>query len=196
MGKIKYLTDIENFIDKNKVFCIKDIQRFLMSKKANPKYAYLLLHNMAKKRKINRVIKGYYTKYDDPMLIAYCIKPSYVGLESALSLYGMWEQESNVVLVTPRRVRYGVRNVFKTNVVIRPIAKEYFFGYDYVDYYDLKIPVSDIEKTFIDLVFYKSYIDKNLLRIFKRKMNTEKLKEYLKHYNKRFIDRVERILGV
>jgi hypothetical protein len=33
-----------------------------------------------------------------------------------------------------------------TNVYLRRIDKKYFFGYDFIKYYDIEIPVSDIEK--------------------------------------------------
>ncbi|MBD3248775.1 hypothetical protein GF336_01905 [Candidatus Woesearchaeota archaeon] len=194
MGKIKYTREIEEFIDKNKIFSVKDIKMLLASKNANTDYAYLLLHNLVKKGKLNRITKGYYSRYDDPMLIAYCIKPSYIGLENALSLHGLWEQETNVVLITPRKVRQNIRKVLGTNAVIHNIPGEYFFGYNYIDYYDLKIPVSDIEKTFIDLIFYKKYMDKELTRTFKKKIDSKRLKRYLKPYNKKIKDKVRDII--
>ena len=110
------------------------------------------------------------------MVITYCIKPSYIGLENALSLHGLWEQETNVILITPRRLRFGVREVLGANVVIHHISKEHFFGYEYMDYYDLKIPVSDTEKTFIDWIYYYDEIDKDLLELFDKKINRKYLK--------------------
>ena len=195
MGKVKYLNEIEKFINKCIVFEAKDIKRFLISKKANPSYAYTILHNMAKKKKINRIVKGYYSKHDDPFLAAYCIKPSYIGLESALSLHGLWEQETNVVLITPRRVRSGLRKVLNANVVVHYSDKKFFFGYEYTDYYDLKLPVSDLEKTFIDLAFYNKFLDKNLLKAFRKKIDYKKLKQYLNSYDKRFANRALALLG-
>ncbi|RLE39135.1 hypothetical protein DRJ17_01940 [Candidatus Woesearchaeota archaeon] len=194
MGKIKYQQEIESFIKKNQVFHVKDIKRLISSKNADPDYAYLILHNLERKGKVNRIIKGYYTTHDDPMLLAYCIKPSYIGLESALSIYGLWEQEANVVLITPRRVRQGLRQVFNTNVVVHLINKKHFFGYHYIDYYDFKLPVSDIEKTFLDWIDFKRYLSKELIKTFKKNMNKNKLKRYLKHYDKRFATKVNNAL--
>ncbi len=190
MGKIKYLDRIEEFIYRTKVFTVKDVKRFLVSNHANPDYAYTILHILKKRGKIHRIIKGYYSKYDDPMVITYCIKPSYIGLENALSLHGLWEQETNVILITPRRLRGGVREVVGTNVVVHHISKKHFFGYEYIDYYDLKIPVSDTEKTFIDWIYYYDWIDDDLLRVFSKKMNKKKVKEYLKSYDKKFARKV------
>ena len=195
MGKIKHLDRIEEFIDKTKAFSVKDIKRFLISNRANPNYAYTILHILKKKGKIYRIVKGYYSKYDDPMVITYCIKPSYIGLENALSLHGLWEQETNVILITPRRLRFGIRKVLGANVVIHHISKEHFFGYEYMDYYDLKIPVSDTEKTFIDWIYYYDEIDKDLLELFDKKINRKRLKEYLKNYDNRFAKKVQDILS-
>lgn len=195
MGKIKYLKEINEFIDNNIVFSIRDIKTILISKKANPNYALLLLHNLEKSNKIKRIIKGFYTKYNDPMLITYCIKPSYIGLESALSIYNIWEQETNVVLLTPRRIRTGTRKVFNTNVIIHSINKKYFFGFDYIDYYDFKIPISDIEKTFIDWIFYNKHLTKDILDNFKKRIKKKKLISYLKNYDKRFANKVLSIIN-
>ena len=194
MGKIKYLKEINEFINNNIVFNIRDIKAILISKKANPNYARLLLHNFESKNKIKRIIRGYYTKYDDPTLLTYCIKPSYIGLEAALSFHGIWEQETNVVLLTPRRVRTGIRSIFNTNVIIHSINKKYFFGFDYMDYYDFKIPVSDIEKTFIDWVYYNKPLTKDIINNFKIKIKKKKLISYLKNYSKKFTNKVLPIL--
>ena len=191
MGKIKYLNEINNLIENNAVFTIRDVKLIILSKKANPDYAKLLLHNLESKGKIKRIIKGYYTKYDDPTLITYCIKPSYIGLEAALSYHNLWEQETNVVLLTPRRIKTGIRKVFNTNVIIHSINKKYFFGFDYKDYFDFKIPISDIEKTFIDWIYYKKSLNNELITSFKQKINKKKLLKYLKSYNNKFANKVE-----
>ena len=190
MGKIKYLKEIKEFINKTTIFKIRDIKNILLAKKANQKYAYLILTNLLKKGKINKITKGCYSKHTDPMIITYCIKPSYIGLETALSLHNLWEQETNTVLLTPRRLRYGLRTVLDTNIIIHHINKKYFFGYDYIDYYDLKIPVSDIEKTFIDWIVYKKPLNKELLKNFQKKKNKKKLKKNLKKNNKKTAKKV------
>lgn len=194
MGKIKYLSDIRSIIDDNIVFSINDIKRIILSKGGNPDYAKLLLYNLESKGVINRVIKGYYSRYDDPNVITYCIKPSYVGLESALSFYNIWEQETNVVLITTRRIRTGTKKVFGANVVIHSIDDKYFFGFDHIDYYDLKIPISDIEKTFIDCIYYNRYLSKETLKNIYKKIDKVKLKRYLKRYDHRFIKKIKQLI--
>ncbi|EQD66731.1 transcriptional regulator, partial [mine drainage metagenome] len=78
--------------------------------------------------------------------------PFYYGLEDALSLRGFWEQETNPVIITPRKVRNGVRQFDSRNYVVRRIDRKMFFGYTFVNYEEFYIPVSDTEKTLIDLI--------------------------------------------
>ncbi|RLE45672.1 hypothetical protein DRJ22_03855 [Candidatus Woesearchaeota archaeon] len=196
MGKIKYLKEIKAFINKTIVFSISDIKKILQEKKANPSYANLLITNLIKKNEIKRVTRGYYSKYSDPTVLAYCIKPSYIGLETALSIHDLWTQETNVVLLTPKRIRYGLRKILDSNVVVHHLSKKFFFGYEYIDYYDLKIPVSNIEKTFIDWIMYRKPLTKELEENFKKRINKKKLRAYLKKYNKKVNTTIRRIINL
>ncbi len=67
-----------------------------------------------------------------------------------MSFHNLWEQETCPVIITTREVRTGIRKVFSSNVLLRRISKKYLFNYDYYKYGDFVLPVSDIEKIFID----------------------------------------------
>ena len=60
--------------------------------------------------------------------------PFYYGLEDALSLRNVWEQETNPVIITPRTVRVGIRKFEGRHFVVRRIDRSMFFGYTFVDY--------------------------------------------------------------
>ena len=188
MGKIKYIKDIRNFFEKNKVVDINSLRKFISKKKNN--YVYLLVSNMIKKGEIKRITRGYYTVYEDYTLAVFCFKPSYLGLESALSIHNLWEQETNPVIITTNNIRQGTREVFGNNILLRWITSKYFFGVEYVKEGELYIPVSDIEKTFIDMVYFRKKIDKDILKEFKRRIDINKLNDYLKKYPVRISDRV------
>ena len=79
----------------------------------------------------------------------------------------------------------------ESNVLIRNIDKKYFFGFDYYKDGDFYIPYSDIEKTFIDMIYYKLYMDAELLKEFKKRIDKKKLIEYLKSYPKNIQKRVK-----
>ncbi|MFH8080528.1 MAG: hypothetical protein QXO84_01460 [Candidatus Aenigmatarchaeota archaeon] len=178
MGKIKYLSRIMDLFKKNPVVSTRDI--ILLTRNEN--YANVLLNYLLKKDKIKRIEKGFYTLYDDPTLIVFAIRPSYIGLQAALSIHNLWEQETNTIIVTPKKIRSGKREVFGTNVIVRRINKKYFFGYELINYDNFLIPVSDKEKTLIDLIYFKQPLDKKIIS--KLKIDKKRMKEYIKKYPK------------
>jgi predicted transcriptional regulator of viral defense system len=184
MGKIKYINNIREFFKKTPVVNISSLKKFIGKK--NKDYIYLLINNLMKKGEIRQITKGYYTIYEDSSLIVFCFKPSYLGLQNALSFHNLWEQETNPLVITTRNIRTGLREVFGRNVVMKRIPSKYFFGFDYSKDGDFYFPYSDIEKTFIDMIYFKQYIDKEVIKEFKRKIDKKKLNSYLKHYPKRF----------
>src|SRR3989344_2450603 len=180
MGKIKYITEVREFFKKSPVVDISSLKRFI--KKKNKKYVYLLIHNLLKKGEIKQVTKGYYSIYEDPSLIVFCFKPSYLGLQNALSFHNLWEQETVPVILTTRNLRKGIREVFGRNVFIRRIDKRYIFGFEYYKDGDFYFPYSDIEKTFIDMVYFKQPLDKEVIAEFRKKIDKKKLNKYLIRY--------------
>ena len=186
MGKIKYLNDIMEFFEKSAVVTTRDIKLYLKQRS----YSYLLLSNLVKQGRIKRLTKGYFTIHDDPVLSVFCFRPAYLGLQEALSIHNLWEQETNVVVVTTRKVRIGVHKILGSNVLVHRINPKYFFGITFVKYRDFFVPVSDIEKTLIDLIYFKQPLSKEKILEIKRKANGLKLKEYLKHYPKWVIKKI------
>lgn len=184
MGKVKYISDIRKFFRESPVVDIHSLKRFL--KKKDKRYLYGIIHNLLKKGEIKQITKGFYTIHNDPLLIVFCLKPSYLGLQNAMSIHRLWDQQTNPVVITVLKVRQGLRKVFEHNTILRRIDKRYFFGFDYVLYGDFYVPVSDIEKTFIDLIYYKHYIDPEVIKEFKKRMDKKKLRTYLAHYPPRF----------
>ncbi|MHA1853248.1 MAG: type IV toxin-antitoxin system AbiEi family antitoxin domain-containing protein [Candidatus Heimdallarchaeaceae archaeon] len=156
MGKIIHLKELKEKLKLTPVFRTKDVELIIKNKN----YTYLILHNLLKRGEIKRITKSWYSWQDDPTLTVFCFKPAYIGLQEALSIYNLWEQETNVVIITPRKVRSGIREFFGTNIIIHRISPKYFFGFDYLKYGDFFIPVSDIEKTLIDLVYFNEVPEK------------------------------------
>ena len=189
MGKIKYLDKIRQFFRESPVVDIGSLRRFL-GRKQDSDYIYTVINNLIKGREIEKLTKGYYTIHDEITLIVFCFKPSYLGLQDAMSLHGIWEQETVPIVLTTRKVRTGIRKVMGLNVLIRRIDRKYFFGFDYYKSGNFYFPYSDIEKTFIDMVYFKQYMDKEVLRVFKRKIDRRKLESYLKAYPKKFKNKV------
>jgi len=192
MGKIKYINEIRSFFKQSPVVDIESLKKFIV--KNNKDYVYLLVHNLLKKNEIRKITKGFYSIYEDPSLIVFCFKPAYLGLQNALSFHNLWEQETNPVVITTRNLRKGIRKVFDRNVLIRRIDKKYIFGFEYYKDGDFYFPYSDIEKTFIDMVYFKQPLDKELIMEFKKKIGKKKLNAYLKRYPKRFREKIKAML--
>jgi predicted transcriptional regulator of viral defense system len=182
MQKDKHITKIRDFIKRTSVFSSKDIERIVKDKN----YAHLILNKLTKKGEIFRLAKGFYSAFNDPTFSVFCFKPSYLGLYDALSLRNLWEQETNTTIITTKRVRAGIRKILETNVIVKRIKSKYFFGFDYIKYDNLYIPVSDLEKTLIDLVYFKKPFTWQILKNLKNKINKKKILKYLKAYPNNF----------
>jgi len=186
MGKEKYLKEILEFFKKSPVVDSGSINGIIRNKKNVKQYPKQLIKNLISKNRIKKLAKGFYTIHEDPSLAVFCFKPSYLGLQDALSLHELWEQETIPVIITARKVRQGIRQIFGTNVLIRRINNKYLFGFNYEKQGDFYFPYSDIEKTFIDMVYFKQYLDKETKANFMKKIDKKKLNSYLKAYPKRF----------
>jgi len=182
MQKNKYITKIRDFIKRTPIFSSRDIERIVKDKN----YAHLILSKLTKKGEIFRLTKGFYSAFNDPTFSVFCFKPSYLGLYEALSLRNLWEQETNTIIITTKRVRGGVRKILEANVIIKRINPKYFFGFDYIKYDNFYIPVSDLEKTLIDFVYFKEPLPWQILRNLKNKIEKKKILKYLKYYPKDF----------
>jgi predicted transcriptional regulator of viral defense system len=189
MGKIIHINKIREFIKSVPVFRVRDIELLV----GNRNYAHLILHKLTKRGEIKRVIKGWYSLYDDPIVSVFCFKPAYVGLQEALSLHNLWEQETNVVIITTKKVRVGIREILGNNVILRTIEPKYFFGFDSIRYENFFVPVSDIEKTLIDFVYFKESLARETLREIIKRIDKQKLIEYLKKYPSKFKQKVRKL---
>ncbi len=195
MGKEKYLRQIENLFEKSPVVDFASIERIIKNKKNIKQYTKQLIRNLVLKNKIKILAKGYYTKHDESGLVVFCFKPSYLGLQDALSIHNLWEQETIPVIITAKKARQGIRKILgNANILIRRIDKKYLFGFEYTKQGDFYFPVSDIEKTFIDMVYFNENLSEEALKNIKKRANKKKLRQYLKKYPKRFRDKAERAL--
>ena len=132
-----------------------------------------------------RIAKGSYSLYKDIEVVGFPFYPFYYGLGFALTYHGLWKQQSNLHVITTRKVRTGTRTVFGLNFHVSKISKDMFFGYVYVKGQNFYYPVSDVEKTFIDVLYYglnlEDYVYANMLK----KLDDKKMKKYLKWCNEK-----------
>ncbi|MBI3052057.1 hypothetical protein HYY74_06415 [Candidatus Woesearchaeota archaeon] len=191
MGKVKYLNEVLSLTGKSQVVTVDSIRKV-----AGPKYAHLLLHNLVRRKVLHRITRGCYSRLDDPTLAVFCFQPAYLGLENALSINNLWEQETNPIILTTMKIRQGSRNVFGSNVMLRRIPAGYCFGFEYVPYGSTYVPASDPEKTLIDLVYFRHSIQPEVLMAVRRKIDSVKLKKYLHRYESAFARLFARATGL
>lgn len=189
MGKQIYQEQVAELFRKSPVVDYKSIGRIVKSRSNSEQYAKQLIRNLVLSKKIKRLAKGDYTVYNDTSLAVFCFK-GYLGLQDALSIYNLWEQETIPVIITAKKVRQGIRKIMGSNVLIRRLDKKYLFGFDYIKHENFYLPYSDIEKTFIDLIYFRQKINQETLENIKGKINRVKLEKYLKVYPKRISKKV------
>jgi predicted transcriptional regulator of viral defense system len=172
------------------IFTMADVRLFLKSKGASYAYARLMLHNLLKKGEITRLTKGIYTFHHDVTVVGFAFRPFYYGLEDALMIRRLSLQGMNPLVLTTRNVRTGVRQFKGRNYVVYRIPKERFFGYSLVKYGDFWIPVSDVEKTVIDMLCMSGGIRDELWPGIMEVLDMKRLRLYLKNYKGKLREKV------
>jgi len=195
MGKEKYLKTIGDLFGKSAVVNYSSIERVVRKKKNIKQYTKKLIRNLILKGKIKKITRGFYTSHDDPSLAVYCFKPAYLGLQDALSFHNLWEQESIPVIITARKARQGIRKIMGINVLIRRIDKKYCFGFQHYDDGGIYLPYSDVEKTFIDMVYFKEKLSQEAIKNIERIVNIKKINSYINSYPNKIRKRVLDLLN-
>lgn len=191
---MKYLSEVRERFNRAPAFTITDLRVFLGRKGIGKGYLHLLVHNLLAKGELKRISRGAYTFRDESQVVGFGFRPFYYGLQEALSLRNMWEQETNPVVITPRKVRSGVRSFDGANYVIRRISRSMFFGFEMAKYADFWIPVSDVEKTLIDFVYFRQQPGTEAAAELKKRTDRKKLDGYLKRCPKWVQLRVRKII--
>lgn len=182
MGKVKHLPEVEALLEKSPVVSFDSIEKIVTGRKNKKQYAKQLIRNLLLKGKVHKLAKGWYTSRDDAQLAVFCFQPAYLGMQDALSFHSLTEQETIPVIVTIQRVKQGIRNIMGINVLVRRIKKEYFFGFESYEQNGMYLPYSNIEKTLIDMLYFRENISKEVLNCILKKMDTKRFGDYLKRY--------------
>jgi predicted transcriptional regulator of viral defense system len=181
----KYIDRVREYLRRTPVANMSSISALLPSRN----YAHTVVSYLLRRGEMRKITKGYYTVHEDPSLLVYCMRPAYLGLQDAMSFHDLWEQETNPIIITARKVRTGVREVLGQNVWVRRISPEYFFGYEHLPSGEFLLPVSDVEKTLIDMVYFGE-LRADMVEGFRGRIDRKRLETYLKRYEKKFRERV------
>ena len=168
------------------VFTFRDTKLALKKKGISDNYMRLMLHKHYASGRIKRITKGVYTFHDDAIVVGFAFQPFYYGLESALSILGVSTQASNNIVMTTRNVRAGIRSFQGRNYRILRIESRLLFGFSTIKVGDFWVPISDLEKTVIDMLYFKVPIREELYPEISKKLDKRKFGEYLKSFNESF----------
>ena len=69
-----------------------------------------------------------------------------------------------------------------------------FFGYKLMNYSGVWVQVSDVEKTLIDMVYYKQYMGAELKSEFSKSINKTNLNTHLKKVPKKLREKILKLL--
>ena len=191
---MKYMRTVLDGIRQAPVVTRQDLLRLLAKAGASKGYLNLTIHNLLKKGSIKRITRGAYTAFDDVQLVGFAFRPFYYGLQDALSLMNLWEQETVPVIITPRKVRGGVRVFDGANYLVRRLERKMFFGFELMKYGDFWIPVSDAEKTLIDFAYFNEPLPSEALYELRQRIDVQQLERYLKKCGPRLRKKVERMV--
>lgn len=193
---MKYLKDFSEHFKERKAFTIREARAFLKAKKISKEYLHFLLQYCIKTKGLKKISRGIYTFKDDLMVAGFAFKPFYYGLHYALSLHNLWGQASNPTIITPKKVRSGVRTVMESNIIVKRIAPKMFYGFELKEIQDgFWVPISSIEKTLVDFVYFRQKIPAEARQKLIKKASLKTLKELLKKSPKWVKERIEKILG-
>ena len=179
--------DIIDHFSSYPVFTYRDIMIYFIDRKIKAANLTRLLSYMKSDGKLYVLRKGVYTFKKDDMVSGFSYSPFYYGLLSALTIRELWTQNSRPDIITIKKVRASNVSIFgdsKDRVFVHHIPAKYFFGFDVVKYGDLKMPVSNPEKTLIDLFYYKVRLPIQNYNELLRLVSTKKLRKYLNAYDK------------
>jgi len=175
---VKYEAAFEGYFTKQTLFNTDDARRFLSSIGASEGYIRLMLHNLVHAGKLLRIGKGVYTYQRNESIIGFRFRPFYYGLQYALTIRRIWTQQSVPVILTKSRANPGVRDLMGIRVILHRINDKAFFGFDYINYGGIFVPVSDVEKTLLDFTYYGISLDRETLSALENAVNRKKLAEY------------------
>lgn len=173
---------------------MRDIQLLFHGKKLGKNYLHLMIHFLLKKNELHKITQGVYSFQEDPMMYGFAFSPFYYGLQNALALQGIGTQETNPIIITPRKVRLGLREISGVNILVHRIQRKLFFGFNYVKYYDWEIPVSDLEKTFLDFIHFQQPLTQEIKEELLPKLDKKRVQEYLKKYQENVKKKVNKLL--
>lgn len=167
-------------------FTYRDVTTYIKVAPSKSGNTARTLAYLKKKGEIFTLRKGVYTTRKDAIVSGFGFPPFYYGLLYALTIRELWTQNSIPEVITLKKVRSSRVSIFSApsvTVSLHHARPKHFFGFDTVNYGGTNVPVSDPEKTLIDLFYYKIRLPIQSYGLLLKKINRQKVKKYLDSYD-------------
>ena len=172
-----------------RTFTFNDVRTVLAEKhkKISDKTIQVTLSRMAKRKRIYPIIKGVFSLERRDDIVGFAFTPFYYGGLAALMIRDMIDDQVRMEIMTTRRVKKSLVKVYNgiSMVVVHHLPKKYYFGFNDMRYGNIEVPVSDPEKTLIDLFYYKERLSLQDYAEVLKSVKIGTLRKYLKLYDKR-----------
>lgn len=182
---MKYVDAFLEEFKKTPTFSMNDVKKFLEYKGSTRAYSGIFIKLMIKGGRAYKVTRGSYTLYREIEVVGFPFYPFYYGLGFALTKHRLWKQQANPYVLTTKNVRRGSRAASGSNFAVSKISKKMFFGYYYTKGPNFYYPVSDIEKTLIDCIYYNFNLEEYVYADIFKRLDNRKINKYLKRCNKK-----------
>ena len=176
---MKYMKEFISYFHSKPAFSSFEARSFFSFREGPKGYHKTVIGNLINSGRLLRITRGHYTFHEEVQFAGFAFMPFYYGLQDALSQRNLWEQETNSVIITPKKVRSGLRTFEGRNYIVRWIDRSMFFGFSLMKYGDFFIPVADPEKILIDMVYYREFIPEETKTTLQDSIDRELLSEYL-----------------
>ncbi|MEM4089071.1 MAG: hypothetical protein QW528_03920 [Candidatus Micrarchaeaceae archaeon] len=190
---MKYEKAFTDYFSRQLVFTIGDAARYLAGMGASRAYARLFMHNLLRRKAIYRLARGTYTFHDNEAVYGFAFRPFYYGLEYALTIRRLWTQQANPVIVTTSKANQGIRRINGTNVVLRRISENAFFGFEYISYAGVYVPVATPEKILLDILYYREKMPSGVMQALIDASSKKLLDAYAARLGEAYERRVQRL---
>lgn len=203
---MKYL-DLVSALKKNKliIFSLRDVENLFSKEKMKT-----IKNDLSRWVKMGRFVKlrrnlyefvdpGLESNISDVYVANKLYSPSYISLETALSIYGIIPDiAAQVTSVTTRTTR-ELKNKYGW-FFYRSCQKRAFTGYKLMQYEGAKIFIADTEKALVDFIYFfvrrkdslnfdEERFDKHILK----KLSWSKVSKYAKFFNNKTVTAMKRL---
>ena len=127
-------------------------------------------------------------------MIGFAFRPFYYGMEYALTLRKIWTQQANPVIMTTSKANAGLREVMNSKVIVHRIDSHAYFGFEYLSFSGLFLPVSLPEKILLDFLYFQADIDPVTRQALMKESNRKVLRNFADRMGSRYSTQIDSLI--